>query len=350
MTTLQIGDTPVGAGHAAYIIAEAGANHDRDLEVAHQLIDVAADARANAIKFQTYSAETMYSKFTPRLSEMDAFDRAASDETPFDLIKRNELPREWHRELFEHARERDLDFLSTPFDLPAVEELADLGVNAFKIASYELTDFRLLRAAAAHGLPMIVSTGNSGIGDVERAVETIRCAGNERIVLLHCVSQYPAEAKDVNIRAMSTLAQAFQVTVGFSDHTMGTTSAILAVALGASVFEKHFTLSRDRKGPDHPSAAEPEELVAYISQVREAETAMGSPMKRVQPSEEENHRLARRSLHAAADIAAGTVITPEMLIVKRPALGIDPGLEDVVVGRQASRHIKADEWITWDMV
>jgi len=350
MKPVQIGDRLVGPGELAYVIAEAGANHDRDLAIAHRLIDVAADCGANAVKFQTYSAETLYSRFTPRLKEMDEFGRSPAGETPFELIKRIELPREWQRELRDHSVERGIDFLSTPFDLTAVGELATLGVKAFKIASYEITYYALLKAAAKHQRPLIISTGNSNLADVEMALSAVQEEGNDRIILLHCVSQYPTRFDDLNLKAMQTLAQAFNVPVGFSDHTMDNTAAVLAVGLGACCFEKHFTLDRKRKGPDHPSALEPDELADYVQAVRNAEKALGSPVKRVQLSEEENHRLARRSLHALVDIPKGTRLTAEMLTVKRPALGIHPAHESLVIGRVAQRDIQTDEWITWDMV
>lgn len=348
--TVKIGDRFVGPGFPAYIIAEVGANHDRDLATAHRLIDVAADCGADAVKFQTYRAETLYSRFTPRLKEMDEFGRSPAGETPFELIKRIELPREWQKELRDHAVERKIDFLSTPFDLDAVDELANLGVKAFKIASYEIVYYALLRAAARHQCPLIISTGNSNLADVEMAVEVVQAEGNHQILLLHCVSQYPPRVEELNLRAMQTLGQAFDVSVGFSDHTLGNTAAVLAVGLGACCFEKHYTLDRRRKGPDHPSALEPDELASYVEAIRDAEKALGSPMKRVQPSEEDNHRLARRSLHALVDIPKGTRITPEMLAVKRPGLGINAAHEAVVVGRVARRDIRADEWITWDMI
>lgn len=346
----MIGTRKVGPGFPAYLIAEAGANHDRDLTVAHQLIEVAAEAKADAIKFQTYRAEGLYSRFAPRLSEMNAFERSPAGETPFELIRRIEMPWEWHRELRDHAVERGLDFLSTPFDLDAVALLADLGVKAFKIASYEITFYDLLEAAARHQRPMIVSTGNSVLTDVEAALNAIHATGNRHVIVLHCVSQYPARLADLHLRAMQTIAQAFDVCVGFSDHTLGTTAAVAAVGLGACCFEKHMTLSRARSGPDHPSALEPDELAAYVQAIRDAETALGLPIKRVQPCEEENHRLGRRSLHARIDIPKGRQIASEMLTVKRPALGIHPGLKHLVVGRIASRDIQADEWITWEML
>ncbi len=347
---IQIGERRVGQGESAYIIAEAGANHDRDLKIAHRLIDVAAEAGVDAVKFQTYRAETLYSRFTPRLKEMDEFNRSPAGETPFELIKRIELPWEWQAELHDHAVDRGIDFLSTPFDLEAVDELAKFGVKAFKIASYEIVYYALLRAAAKYQRPLIVSTGNSSLADVELAVMTIRETGNHQLILLHCISQYPARFEDLNLRAMQTLAHAFAMPVGFSDHTLDNTAAVLAVGLGACCFEKHFTLDRRRRGPDHPSALEPDELGKYVQAIRNAEKALGSSVKQVQPSEEENHRLGRRSLHALVDISEGTRITAKMLTVKRPALGIPPSQEPLVIGRVAKRDIRADEWITWEMI
>jgi sialic acid synthase SpsE len=350
MKPIHLGERPVGPGYPVYIIAEAGNNHDRDLEVAHRLIDVSVDSGADAVKFQTYSAETLYSRFAPRLKEMDEYGRSPAGETPFELLKRIELPREWQEELRDHAVEGGIDFLSTPFDLKAVEELAALDVVAFKIASYELVYYDLLVAAARHQRPLIISTGNSDLADVELAVASVREQGNDQVILLHCVSQYPARFEDLNLRAMQTLAQAFDVPVGFSDHTLGNTAAVLAVGLGACCFEKHFTLDRSREGPDHPSALEPDELAAYVEAIRDAERALGSSVKQVQPSEEENHRLARRSLHALVDIPKGTRITAEMLAVKRPGLGVHPRHKDVLIGRVAQQDIRADEWVTWAMV
>ena len=350
MKSVKIGEHEVGLDQPAYIIAEAGANHDRDFAIACNLIDVAADCGADAVKFQTYSAETLYSRFTPRLKMMDDFDRSPPGETPFELIKRVELPREWQEKLWDHAVERGIDFLSTPYDLKAVEELAILGVKAFKIGSFEIVYYGLLRAAAQYQRPLIISTGNSNLADVERALKVVREEGNDQVVLLHCVSQYPAQFEDQNLRAMQTLTQAFDVPVGFSDHSMGYTAAVVALGLGSCCFEKHFTLDRERSGPDHPSALEPDELGSFIKAIRDAEKALGSPVKRVQPSEEEVHRLGRRSLHALVHIPKGVTITANMITVKRPALGVHPAHEGIVVGRTAQRDIQADEWITWDMV
>lgn len=348
MRTMTIGHRKIGDGAPCFIIAEAGSNHNCDLATALRLIDVAVEAGADCVKFQTYTAETLYSRFAPRLTEMEG--RSRAEETPFELIKRIELPWEWHERLVAHAKAGGIIFLSTPFGHDAVDLLHRLGVPAFKIASYEIVDLPLLRRAARTGKPIVLSTGNSSLADVEEAMATLQEAGATGVVLLHCVSQYPAKVEDVNLRAMVTLRQAFDVPVGFSDHTMDSVSSLGAVALGACVLEKHFTLDRSHPGPDHPASLEPEELRRFVQDVRRLEAALGSPVKRVQVSEDENHRLGRRSLHARVRIPKGATITEEMLTVKRPGLGIKPVLLPVVVGRIARRDIEADEWITWDMI
>jgi sialic acid synthase SpsE len=191
-------------------------------------VDIAADAHADAVKFQTYSADTLYSRFAPRLSEMDEYGRSPEGESPYEMIKNLELPREWQKELKSHAAEREIDFISTPFDIPAVDELDSLEVAAFKIASYEIVDYDLIAAAASKQRPMIISTSGSSLADVEMAVATIEKQGNEKIVILHCVSQYPAEIEDLNMRAMQTMGQAFGYPVGFSDHSLGSVAAVVA--------------------------------------------------------------------------------------------------------------------------
>lgn len=345
---IDIGCRRVGEGQPCFIIAEAGSNHNRDLQTALRLIDVAAEAGADCVKFQTYTAETLYSRFAPRLSEMEG--RSLEGEGPFDLIKRIEMPWEWHETLARHALRRGLVFMSTPFSHEAADLLDRIGIPAFKIASYEIVDLPLLRHIARKGKPVILSTGNSSLADVEDAMHTLEKAGAREIVLLHCVSQYPARAEDVHLRAMVTLRQAFDVPVGFSDHTIDAVSALGAVALGACVLEKHFTLDRAQLGPDHSFSLEPDELARFVQDIRRLEAALGSPVKRVQASEDENYRLGRRSLHARVRIPQWTVISEDMLTVKRPGIGIKPSLMQVVVGRTARRDIDEDEWITWDMV
>ena len=344
--TIRIAQREVGSGEPCFIIAEAGSNHDRDPKVARELIDVAAEAGVDAVKFQTFSAETLYSRETPRPSYLDAL----TEKSVWQLIKDVELPRQWHEELFDYAQSRGLVFLSTPFDIAAVDELEHIGQPAVKIASFELMDLPLLRHAAATGKPMILSTGMADLGDIEEALEAIYSTGNRQVILLQCAIGYPPRHEDVHLRAMQTLAQAFDVPVGLSDHTISHSASLAAVALGACIIEKHFTLSRKREGPDHPFAVEPDELRELVTMTREVEAAMGSPVKSHTAAEEEPYRLCRRSIITQQAITAGTVITAEMLTTKRPGYGIPPRDMEIVIGRTARMDIPEDAVITWDMI
>lgn len=344
--TFDIGGTPIGAGARCYVIAEAGANHNRDLGMARELIDVAADAGADAVKFQTYSGAGIYSTKTPRFDYLD------DDRPPHELLEAISLPREWQPELAEHARARGIHFFSSPFDHEAVDQLAELGVPALKIASFEIVDLPLIRKAASVGVPLIVSTGMAVYGEIDDALGAAAEAGNDRVALLRCASVYPAPPGIMNLRAMGTMRAAFGVPVGLSDHTRGISVPAGGAALGMDLLEKHFTLSRELDGPDHKFAVEPDELKAMIEGVREVEEALGNG-RLEGPSEEEKkemYRLARRSLIAARAIPAGTEITREMLTVKRPGFGIAPKQLDVVVGRVARVDIEFDDVITWEMV
>jgi len=337
----------VGEGEPCFVICDAGANHDRKLSQAKELIDVAAEARADAVKFQTYSAETLYSKKTPRFSYLD---NITAGQSTYDLIKSIELPREWQAELADYSGRKGIMFLSTPFDKEAVDELYALGIPAFKWASFEIVDLPLLKYASGKGKPMLVSTGMCNLADIQEAVDAVLSSGNMDIILLHCISLYPTVPGLVNLRMMDTLREAFQVPVGLSDHTTGIAVPVAAVARGACVIEKHFTLSRKLKGPDHSFALEPPELKQMVSSIREVEQSLGSPLKRMLPEEEEMAKLGRRSIIARADIRSGTRITEDMVIIKRPGYGIAPKFLNVVLGREVRKDIEADDAITWDMI
>jgi sialic acid synthase SpsE len=337
----------VGDGEPCFIIAEAGANHNRDLGLARELIAVAAEAKADAVKFQTYSAETLYSRKTPSFSYLQGI----TDKSTWQLIKDIELPREWQVELADEAAKHGILFMSTPFDHRAVAELEALGVPAFKIASFEIVDLPLIRRAAAARRPMILSTGLADYEDIQDAVAACRAEGNDDIVLLQCASLYPAPPARMNLRAMQTMRRAFGTLVGLSDHSLGIHVAATAPALGASVIEKHYTLSRALPGPDHPFAIEPGELRELVRQVREVEAALGDGRKLgPAPDELEMHLKGRRSLVALRPIARGTRIEREMLGIKRPGSGIKPKYLDFVVGRIAAADIEEDDVVTWDMV
>lgn len=344
---IKICDRWVGKGEPCFIIAEAGSNHDRKLSQAKELIDVAAEAGADAVKFQTYSAETLYSKKTPQFSYLKELEGGKST---YEIIKERELPREWQAELAEHAKEKGIIFMSTPFDKAAIDELDEIGVPVYKWASFEITDLPLLKYVASKGKPLIISTGMCNLADIQEALDTVRSAGNQNIILLHCISLYPTQPAQVNLRMMDTMRNAFHVPVGLSDHTMVISVPIAAVARGACVIEKHFTLSRKLKGPDHPFALEPNELKAMVKGIREVEESLGSSVKQMLKEEEEMARLGRRSIIAKVNIPKGAKITESMLIIKRPGLGIPPKFVDIVVGRTAKQDIEAEDIITWEMI
>jgi sialic acid synthase SpsE len=330
------------------VIAEIGANHNRDMGVARELIDRAAEAGADAVKFQTYSGDRIYSRKTPRFKYLEG----VSDKTPAQLLEEISLPREWQAPLAEYAGERGVDFFSSPFDHEAVAELDEIGVPVFKIASFEIVDLPLIRRAAETGKPLLISTGMATMGDIEDAVTAAMDAGAGGVGLMQCTSVYPAPAERANLRAMHTLHDAFGVPTGLSDHTVGIAVPIAAAALGAAFIEKHFTLDRTMTGPDHAFALEPAELRAMIEGVREAGASLGDGRKTGPGPEEsvEMYRLARRSLILTRDLPAGTVIEREMLTVKRPGWGIAPRDMDHVIGRTLRVDAEADDILTWEML
>lgn len=345
---VRLGTATVGPGRPCYVIAEAGANHNRDLDTARRLIDVAVEAGADAVKFQTYTGRDLYSTKTPRFDYLGDLGAKPIHELLDDIA----LPREWQPILAEHARQQGIEFLSSPFDRAAVDELDALDVVAFKIASFELVDLGLIEYTASKGRPIVLSTGMATMGEIEDALGVARAAGAHELCLLQCASLYPAPPGRMNLRAMATMREAFGVPVGLSDHTLGIHVASAAVALGAELVEKHFTLDRTSPGPDHPFAVEPNELVAMVRNIREVQEALGDGHKSG-PSDEEAEEMyskARRSLVAACDIPSGTAITREMLTVKRPGFGIKPRFLEAVVGRVASTDIEADEVIVWEML
>lgn len=333
---------PVGEKHPCFIIAEVGANHNRSYDLALRHIDAAVEAGADAVKFQIYSADSLYSKKTPRHS--------GYDKDLHTLISEIETPREWLPKLADYCKKKNILFFATPFDHEAVDEL-DKVSDFFKIASFELVDLDLVRYCASKGKPMIISTGLAHMEEIEDAYRACIEAGNENIVFLQCASVYPAPPHIMNLKSMETIRRSFGTLVGLSDHTQGVHISVAAVAMGASVVEKHFTLDRSMEGPDHPFAIEPDELRELVRQIREVESAMGDGRKLgPSPEEMEFYQKARRSLHASRDIKAGETITEGMLTCKRPGLGIAPKHEGIVVGRTAKIDIERDQWITWEMI
>jgi N,N'-diacetyllegionaminate synthase len=346
VSTFEIGGRQIGGGAPCFVIAEAGANHNRDLDVAKALIDAAAEAGADAVKFQTYTGADLYSSRTPQ------FEYLKDDRPIQEILDAAALPREWQPELAEHAGRRGILWFSAPFDHAAVDSLAEIGVPAIKIASFELVDLPLIRRAAGTGIPLIISTGMATYGEIDDALGAVAAAGGEHVALLRCASLYPSPPEIINLRAMATLRSAFGVPVGLSDHTTGISVATGGAALGMELIEKHFTLDRGMQGPDHAFAIEPDELAAMVGAIREVEVALGNG-RLEGPSELERKEMyanARRSVIAARDIPAGTVISPDMLTVKRPGYGIPPKHLDVVIGRTARVDIPFDEVVTWEMV
>jgi N,N'-diacetyllegionaminate synthase len=343
-----IGDRSVGPGHPCYVIAEAGANHNRDLPTALRLIEVAAEAGADAVKFQTYTAEGLYSRRTPDISYLKEKGLVSEKESVWDLIKRVEIPWEWHADLARHAASCGIAFFSTPFEEAAVDALEAVGVPTYKIASYEVNHLPLIERVARTGKPVLISTGMASLGDIERALDTAAAAGAKDLMVMHCAVNYPPRFADLNLRAITTLRSAFQIPIGWSDHTPGHTADVVAVTLGACAVEKHFTLSRDQTGPDHPFALEPGELRGMVTAIREAEDALGSSVKRVTDAEADLFRLGRRSLVAARDVPAGGVLARDDLAVKRPGFGIPVDALEQVVGRHVAHDVVSDQVLEWD--
>jgi len=338
----------VGEHAPCFIIAEAGVNHNGDINLAKQLIDVAKEAGADAVKFQTFKAEDVVTE-TAEKAEYQKKSTGAK-ESQFEMIRKLELNRRDFEVLFNYAKEKSIIFLSSPFDKGSVDLLDRLGVPAFKIASGEITNFPLIKYIAKKGKPIILSTGMSTLAEIEEALQVIRGEGIKDIVLLHCITAYPAKTEEINLRAIQTLMKAFRLPVGFSDHTIGITVPIAAVALGAVVLEKHFTLDKNLPGPDHKASLEPEELKQMVEAIRQVEKAKGNGIKKPTDEEEQIKRVARRSVVAKIDISKGTIITEEMLNVKRPGIGIEPKYLDMIVGRKARRNIKKDYILTWEMI
>ena len=348
MTAVRIGDRLVGAGCPCLVIAEAGVNHNGSGVLAHKLVDLAARAGADAVKFQTFSADRLASRSAPKAAYQR--DTTGTAESQYDMLRRLELSPEIHRELVDHCRQSGLMFLSTPFDEASVDLLDGLGVPAFKMSSGEITNVSLLRHVAAKGKPIIMSTGMSTLAEVQSAVGVLGDAGASQVVLLHCVSRYPADPAEANLRAMRTMADATSLPVGYSDHTMGIEVALTAVALGAVVLEKHFTSSRALAGPDHRCSLEPAELTKLVHGVRAVESALGHGRKEPTEGEAAVAAVARRSLVAARAIPAGTVLTEDLITSRRPGTGLPPDMLPRVLGRRVRMAVDAGTLLTLDLL
>ncbi len=334
-----------------FIIAEAGVNHNGDVNIAKKLIDVAVDARADAIKFQTFKTENVVTSSTPKAKYQ--IKNTGTNESQFEMLKKLELPASAYKELFAYCKGKNIIFMSTPFDAESADMLDMLGMKIFKIPSGEITNKPLIEHIALKRKPLILSTGMSYIGEVEKAIGWINERWktlNERpqLTLLHCVSNYPAQPEDSNLLAIKTMEKVFRLPVGYSDHTPGIEVAIAAVALGAKVIEKHFTLDRNMEGPDHKASLEPEGFKTMVKAIRSVEKSLGDGIKRPVQNEEDTKIAARRSLVAARDIMAGKIISSDDIAVKRPGDGILPEFKDIIVGMKARQDIAADSVIKWE--
>jgi len=343
-----MGNTSLG-GNRVQIIAEAGVNHNGSLELAKQLVEAAAKAGADAVKFQTFTADNLVSKQAPKAEYQTQ--TTNQDESQYEMLKRLELDLDAHKALLQHCLEKGVEFLSTPFDLKSIELLDNLGLKTFKIGSGEITNLPYLRKIGGLGKKIILSTGMADLGEIEDALEVLEQAGTpwDKITVLHCNTEYPTPMQDVNLRAMQTIAAAFPgLQVGYSDHTLGIEVPIAAAAMGARILEKHFTLDKTMEGPDHKASLEPGDLAAMVQAVRNIELAMGTGGKRPSPSELPNKATVRKSIVANQDIHKGEAIRPEMLGVKRPGNGISPMLWDQVLGKVAEKDFQADEQIFFE--
>ncbi|WP_458700351.1 N-acetylneuraminate synthase family protein [Sulfurospirillum sp. 1307] len=339
MKTIKTKNREIGGNKPAYIIAEIGSNHNNDFDIALEMIDKAKEAGVDAVKFQTFKAENHYSKFTPKHSQ--------HKKNIHELIKELEIDRNWHKKLKNYCDKIGIDFFTSPCDFESIDEMLKLEVPFLKVASFDLTDLKLIEYMAKTKIPLILSTGLATLSDIENAVNTSKKAGNDNIALLQCTSLYPAPAKLSNLNAMKTMQLAFDCVIGYSDHTIGDHIPIAAVTLGAKIIEKHYTLDRTMKGPDHSFAIEPNELKDMVKKIRDIEVSLGDGLKNGPREEEKENFSLRRSIIATRDLKKGEIITQEDLIIKRPGYGIEPKFYDIVIGREVKEDIKEDEWITW---
>lgn len=344
--SVSISGRLIGTGYPTYVIAEAGSNHNHDFEMAKALIKAAAEAGADAIKFQAFRAKEHYSKHTPGFTYLQ---KHRHQQSTYELIHSLEINRDWHAPLMEYAQSCGITFLSSACDKEAVDQLDQLNMTAFKVASFDLPDIHLIRHMARHRKPIILSTGMATYSDIQTALKVCYEEGNKEIILLQCTSLYPAPAYLSNLAAIVTMRKAFRCPIGYSDHTLGDHIPLAAVALGACVIEKHFTLDRNLPGPDHSFAIEPYDLKEMIRKIRELEAAIGDGIKNGPHEEErEMYEKGRRSLHARNAVAAGEIITRENICIKRPGYGIPPVFLENIAGMTARKDILEDHWISWE--
>jgi N-acetylneuraminate synthase len=346
MNAVKVGQYSVGPGHPAYIIAEVGSNHNGDMALCRRLIEAAAEAGAHAVKFQSWNetsliAEEEYGRNTQYSDKKKHFGSLR------EMVRAYQFTAEQHREARKYCDAAGIAFCSTPFSIEEVDLLEALDVPFFKIASMDIVHLPLLRYVARKGRPVMISTGMSTLAEIEQAVETVRDEGNSQIVLLHCVSIYPPEYGTIHLRNIHTLEQAFEVPVGFSDHTLGTAIPLAAIAIGARVIEKHFTLDQEMSGWDHAISANPVEMKTIVQEGKNIFYALGSHQRRVSPAELEKRKKFRRSLVPRRAMQKGTVLAEQDFLAKRPGTGISPDELNYVVGRKLASDLSKDQVVRW---
>lgn len=328
-----------------FVIAEIGVNHNGDVDLAKRLIYAAKLSGADAVKFQTFTATTLAAADTPKVRYQE--DTTAADESHFEMLRRLELSHDAHRELLAYCAACEIEFLSTPYDITSAQFLESIGVRIFKTASADLVDLPLQRYIASTGKPSIVATGMANLGEIERVVQLYEKAGNPHLVLLHCVSNYPCSDESLNLRAMNTMAQAFDFPVGFSDHSEGYLAAVIAVAQGAKVIEKHFTLDQGLPGPDHKASSTPEQFAELVLNVRRAEQMLGQRRKFCQPEERQMAMVSRKSIVLACPVSAGQALAHGDFQLRRPGTGIDASFMDKLAGRKLRMDLPAGHQLRW---
>jgi N,N'-diacetyllegionaminate synthase len=346
MKMIKIGKRKIGLGNPCFIIAEAGVNHNGDVIIAKKLIDVAVAAGADAVKFQTFRTEEVMIHQAEK-AEYQKF-QTDSSETQFDMVKKLELSENNFFDLSKYASKRGIVFLSTPFDLGSVDVLEKIGVPVYKIPSGEITNYPLLKKIASFGKPIILSTGMANLGEIESALKILKLEGANNIILLHCITSYPALYEDLNLKVIKTLECSFHLPVGFSDHSLGLVGSIGAVALGAVVIEKHFTLDNLMEGPDHKSSLNPEELKNLVEDIRILEKSLGTGDKSICKNEQEIKKVARKSIVARTFIKKNQLITEEMVSIKRPGTGIESRYLPIVVGKKSKKDLTPDSMIRFE--
>jgi N-acetylneuraminate synthase len=343
---IQTSDINIGENTPTFIIAEAGVNHNGSIEKAKKLIDAAVEAGVDAVKFQTFNTDKLVTKNAPKANYQN--ETTDKDESQYNMLKKLELSKKNHNILLEYCSEKNIKFMSTPFSFDTVDLLEEIGIDIYKIGSSDTNNLPLLKYIASKDKPIILSTGMSNLTEVSEAVDTIKKTGNNNLVLLHCVSNYPAEYENINLKVMNTMRKAFDLIVGYSDHTLGIEVPIAAVAMGAKVIEKHFTLDKNMEGPDHKASLNPEELKQMVSSIRNIEKSLGDSIKKPTINESDNKNTVRKSLVINRKMNKNEVIKKENIEIKRPGTGIEPKFLDIINGMKLIRDVKEDQILVWE--